>query len=373
MSDAVLAARPEMRPGAGRRPQGLHGSRLRRRQRRRDRPRRRHLQGDALQLFPRQAAALRGGDADRLRPHRRGDGRRRAAASRSRWRCAGWRRASRPSCSRPPPRRCSGSASPRPAASPQLGAAFHASGLARARSQLIAFFEAAAARGELAIDDPETAADQFVGALQGRPLPDRAPRRAAPERRGDRPARRRGGADLPGPLRRGGGRLRFHTSFGCSLRVTRTPPRQAASRASPAGRPDYSLRASAHPAASRHLVRSRNRRPARARGRRRRIASHQLAHVGQPAGDRRRRRHRRATAGGCGRRGPGGPRSCGSRSRRSARRARACRGSSPGTSSSRPSASRSRPRSASAAIPSASAWARTRPEPGHDHRAEARP
>ncbi|MFO1143991.1 MAG: TetR/AcrR family transcriptional regulator [Amaricoccus sp.] len=47
---------------------------------------------------------------------------------------------------------------------PALGAAYHASGLGRGRGQLIAFFEAANARGELAIDDLETAADQF-GAL----------------------------------------------------------------------------------------------------------------------------------------------------------------------------------------------------------------
>jgi len=47
---------------------------------------------------------------------------------------------------------------------PELGAAFHASGIARARGQLVDFFEAAASRGELAIEDPETAADQF-GAL----------------------------------------------------------------------------------------------------------------------------------------------------------------------------------------------------------------
>ena len=65
---------------------------------------------------------------------------------------------------------------------PELGAAFHASGLARARSQLIAFFEAAGARGELVIDDPETAADQFsalckaglfLSALLGAPPPER--------------------------------------------------------------------------------------------------------------------------------------------------------------------------------------------------------
>jgi TetR/AcrR family transcriptional regulator, mexJK operon transcriptional repressor len=45
---------------------------------------------------------------------------------------------------------------------PELGAAFHASGPARARAQLIEFFAAAGARGELRIDDPETAADQFA-------------------------------------------------------------------------------------------------------------------------------------------------------------------------------------------------------------------
>ncbi len=45
---------------------------------------------------------------------------------------------------------------------PEVGAAFHASGPMRARSQLIAFFEAAAARGDLVIDDAETAADQFA-------------------------------------------------------------------------------------------------------------------------------------------------------------------------------------------------------------------
>ena len=45
---------------------------------------------------------------------------------------------------------------------PELGAAFHASGPARAHARLIAFFEAADARGDLAIDDPETAAQQFT-------------------------------------------------------------------------------------------------------------------------------------------------------------------------------------------------------------------
>ena len=74
---------------------------------------------------------------------------------------------------------------------PELGAAFHASGLARARGQLIAFFEGAAARGELAIDDPAVAADQFsalcksglfMRALLGAPRPAEAEiRRVADE------------------------------------------------------------------------------------------------------------------------------------------------------------------------------------------------
>ena len=45
---------------------------------------------------------------------------------------------------------------------PELGKAFYASGPDRARSRLIAFFEKAMTRGELAIDDPATAADQFA-------------------------------------------------------------------------------------------------------------------------------------------------------------------------------------------------------------------
>jgi AcrR family transcriptional regulator len=45
---------------------------------------------------------------------------------------------------------------------PELGAAFHASGPARAHARLAAFFAAAGARGELAVDDPETAAEQFT-------------------------------------------------------------------------------------------------------------------------------------------------------------------------------------------------------------------
>ena len=74
---------------------------------------------------------------------------------------------------------------------PELGAAYHASGIARARGQLIAFFEAAAARGELKVDDLETAADQFgalcksglfMRALLGSPRPEDAEiRRVADE------------------------------------------------------------------------------------------------------------------------------------------------------------------------------------------------
>lgn len=64
---------------------------------------------------------------------------------------------------------------------PEVGAAFHASGPARARARLIEFFEAANARGELVIDDAETAADQFsslckaglfLRALLGAPRPE---------------------------------------------------------------------------------------------------------------------------------------------------------------------------------------------------------
>jgi AcrR family transcriptional regulator len=45
---------------------------------------------------------------------------------------------------------------------PELGMAFHASGPARVRARLVAFFEEAAARGELAFDDPDVAAEQFA-------------------------------------------------------------------------------------------------------------------------------------------------------------------------------------------------------------------
>ena len=45
---------------------------------------------------------------------------------------------------------------------PELGMAFYAAGPARVRARLAAFFEDAAARGELAIEDPGVAADQFV-------------------------------------------------------------------------------------------------------------------------------------------------------------------------------------------------------------------
>lgn len=45
---------------------------------------------------------------------------------------------------------------------PELGAAFYAAGPAQARVRLIEFFQAATARGELAIEDPAVAADQFA-------------------------------------------------------------------------------------------------------------------------------------------------------------------------------------------------------------------
>ena len=45
---------------------------------------------------------------------------------------------------------------------PELGAAFHASGPAQAHAKLVGFFEAARDRGDLAIDDPVTAAEQFA-------------------------------------------------------------------------------------------------------------------------------------------------------------------------------------------------------------------
>jgi AcrR family transcriptional regulator len=46
---------------------------------------------------------------------------------------------------------------------PEAGSAFYAAGPARAHARLAEFFEKAAARGALAIDDPATAADQFAG------------------------------------------------------------------------------------------------------------------------------------------------------------------------------------------------------------------
>ena len=45
---------------------------------------------------------------------------------------------------------------------PEAGAAFYAAGPARAHARLVEFFQCAAARGELAIDDPAVAADQFA-------------------------------------------------------------------------------------------------------------------------------------------------------------------------------------------------------------------
>jgi hypothetical protein len=46
---------------------------------------------------------------------------------------------------------------------PEAGSAFYAAGPARAHARLAEFFAKAAARGALAIDDPEVAADQFAG------------------------------------------------------------------------------------------------------------------------------------------------------------------------------------------------------------------
>ena len=82
------------------------------------------------------------------------------------------------------------------------------------------------------------------------------------------------------------------------------------------------------------------------------------------SGPRSPRRPSRATPDACGRDSPAGLRNCGSRSRRSARRARACRGSSPGTSSSPARAIRSRRPMKILSRPSASACSFTRPEPG---------
>jgi len=45
---------------------------------------------------------------------------------------------------------------------PDLGAAFYEAGPAQARARLVEFFQGAADRGELAIDDPVIAADQFA-------------------------------------------------------------------------------------------------------------------------------------------------------------------------------------------------------------------
>jgi AcrR family transcriptional regulator len=66
---------------------------------------------------------------------------------------------------------------------PDIGTSFYAAGPARAHARLIEFFQAAAASGELAIDDPSIAADQFTAlckaglflrALLGAPQPTEA-------------------------------------------------------------------------------------------------------------------------------------------------------------------------------------------------------
>lgn len=51
---------------------------------------------------------------------------------------------------------------------PDLGRAFYEAGPAQARARLVEFFEDAAARGELAIEEPVVAADQFVALCKTR-------------------------------------------------------------------------------------------------------------------------------------------------------------------------------------------------------------
>jgi hypothetical protein len=66
---------------------------------------------------------------------------------------------------------------------PDIGTSFYAAGPARAHARLVEFFEAAGGSGELTIDDPATAADQFAAlckaglflrALLGAPQPTEA-------------------------------------------------------------------------------------------------------------------------------------------------------------------------------------------------------
>ena len=82
---------------------------------------------------------------------------------------------------------------------PELGAAFHASGPARARAGLVAFFEAAGARGELVIDDRGDRRRPVLRALQGGAFPERAPRRPPGRARPRSPASptRRSGRSSP--------------------------------------------------------------------------------------------------------------------------------------------------------------------------------
>jgi AcrR family transcriptional regulator len=51
---------------------------------------------------------------------------------------------------------------------PELGRAFYESGPGKARAQLVAFLDAATARGELAIEDTTIAADQFTALCKAR-------------------------------------------------------------------------------------------------------------------------------------------------------------------------------------------------------------
>ena len=70
---------------------------------------------------------------------------------------------------------------------PELGAAFHASGPARAHTLLVAFFEAARVRGRSRDRRPGDRRRAVHRPLQSRPLPARAPRRPGARRGRDRP------------------------------------------------------------------------------------------------------------------------------------------------------------------------------------------
>ena len=136
---------------------------------------------------------------------RTGDGHRPGGAPTSRWRrrCAAWRVSFATFLFSPGAQEMFRVCIAEAGRFPELGAAFHASGPARAHARLVDFFDGARARGELAIDDPETAAEQFTALCKAGPLPARAPRRPARRTGGDRARRRRGGPHLPRALRQG--------------------------------------------------------------------------------------------------------------------------------------------------------------------------